>query len=66
MELETLRLEVADGIAVVTLARAPVNAQNRRMREELIWAFDSLSDRDDVRVVVMTAQITGLAQSEMA
>jgi enoyl-CoA hydratase len=56
MELETLRLEVADGIAVVTLARAPVNAQNRRMREEMIRVFDGLSDREDVRVVVLTAQ----------
>jgi enoyl-CoA hydratase len=56
MELETLRLEVEDGIAVVTLARAPVNAQNRRMREEMIRVFDSLSDRDDVRVVVMTGE----------
>lgn len=55
MELETLRLEVTDGIAVVTLARAPVNAQNRRMREEIIHTFDALSDRDDVRVVVLTA-----------
>ncbi len=56
MELETCRLEVADGIATVTLARPPVNAQNRRMREELIWLFDTLSDRDDVRVVILTAK----------
>jgi len=56
MKLETLRLEVEDGIAVVTLARTPVNAQNRRMREEMIWVFDTLSDRDDVRVVVMTGE----------
>jgi enoyl-CoA hydratase/carnithine racemase len=54
MELETCRLDVADGIATVTLARPPVNAQNRRMREELIWLFDALSDRDDVRVVILT------------
>jgi enoyl-CoA hydratase len=56
MELETCRLEVADGIATVTLARTPVNAQNRRMREEIIWLFDSLSDRDDVRVVILTGE----------
>ncbi len=56
MELETCRLEVVDGIATVTLARAPVNAQNRRMREEIIWLFDTLSDRDDVRVVVLTGE----------
>ena len=55
MDLETCRLDVADGIATVTLDRPPVNAQNRRMRDEIIWIFDSLSDRDDVRVVILTA-----------
>ncbi len=55
MELETLRLEVADGIATVLIDRAPVNAQNRRMREEIVRVFDALSDRDDVRVVVLGA-----------
>lgn len=54
MELETCRLDVGDGIATVTMDRAPVNAQNRQMREELIRIFDSLSDRDDVRVVILT------------
>lgn len=42
------------GIAVVTFDRPPVNAQNRESREELIDIFDTLSDRDDVRVVVLT------------
>lgn len=56
MDLETLKLEVTDGIATVTLARPPVNAQNRRLRDEVIRVFDSLSDRDDVRVVILTAE----------
>lgn len=56
MELETCRLDVEHGIATVTIARPPVNAQNRRMRDEMIWIFDSLSDRDDVRVVILTAE----------
>lgn len=55
MKLETCRLELSDGIAVVALDRPPVNAQNRRLREEVIWLFDSLSEREDVRVVVLTA-----------
>ena len=55
MDLEMHRLEVADGIATVTIDRPPVNAQNRRSREELIWIFDTLGDRDDVRVVILTA-----------
>lgn len=54
MKLETCRLDVADGIATVTLARPPVNAQNRSMREEIVAVFDALSDRHDVRVAILT------------
>ena len=54
MQLEQFRLDVADGIATVTFDRPPVNAQNRRTREELIRVFDTLSDRDDVRVAILT------------
>jgi enoyl-CoA hydratase len=54
MDLEQFRLDVADGIATVVFDRPPVNAQNRRTREELTWVFDTLSDREDVRVVVLT------------
>jgi enoyl-CoA hydratase len=54
MDLTTLRLDVADGIATVVLDRPPVNAQNRRLREELLWLFDTLSDRDEVRAVILT------------
>lgn len=55
MQLGTLRLDVQDGIARVTIDRPPVNAQNRQMREEIVKTFDALSDRDDVRVVVLHA-----------
>ena len=55
MDLETLTLDVSEGIATVILNRAPVNAQNRQMREEIVRVFDALSDRDDVRVVVLSA-----------
>ena len=34
--------------------RPPVNAQNAQFREEMIDAFDSFSDRDDVRVAILT------------
>lgn len=54
MELQACRLDVADFIATITLDRTPVNAQNRRMRDEFIWLMDTLSDRDDVRVIVVT------------
>ena len=51
---ECFKVEVADYVATVTLARPPVNAQNRRFREEIIAIFDTLSDRTDVRAVVLT------------
>ena len=51
---ECFKVEVADFVATVTLARPPVNAQNRRFREEIIAIFDALSDRTDVRAVVLT------------
>lgn len=54
MHLEQFRLDVADGIASVTFDRPPVNAQNARTREELIRVFDAISDRDDVRVAILT------------
>jgi enoyl-CoA hydratase len=38
----------------VTLDRPPVNAVNTQMRDELIGVFDELSDRDDVRVAILT------------
>jgi enoyl-CoA hydratase len=51
---ETLKLEVADWVATVTLDRPPVNAMNRAMREEIVRVFDELHDREDVRAVVLT------------
>lgn len=55
MDLTTLLLDVRDGIAIVTLNRPPVHAQNRALREELLWVFDTLGDRADVRVAILTA-----------
>ena len=54
MQYTTLDIQSADKIAVVTLNRPPVNAQNTLLRTELTEAFDVLSDRDDVAVVVLT------------
>ena len=54
MDLKHFKLDVADGIATVVFDRPPVNAQNQETREEFIRLFDALSDRDDVRVVVLT------------
>ena len=48
-------VEVADRIATVTLCRPPVNALNHAMRQELIAAFDAMSDDPGVRCVVLTS-----------
>ena len=53
---ECFKVDVADFIATVRLARPPVNAQNRRFREEIITIFDALSDRPDVRAIVLTGE----------
>ena len=49
-----VRLEVADHVALVTLDRPPVNALNRAMRDAIIEVFDAISERDDIRVAVLT------------
>lgn len=54
MQTEVIKCEVADHIAVVTMDAPPVNAQNRQFHEETMAVFDGLSDRDDVRVAVLT------------
>jgi len=54
MELQTVKLNVTDSIATVVMDRPPVNAQNARMRSELTWVFDTISDREDVRVAILT------------
>lgn len=56
MKLENITLDVRDNIAVVTLARPPVNATGRALRGELTYVFDAMTDREDVRVVVLAAQ----------
>ncbi|MBM3528852.1 MAG: enoyl-CoA hydratase/isomerase family protein [Alphaproteobacteria bacterium] len=53
---ECFKVEVADHVAIVSIARPPVNAQNRRFREEIVAIFDDLSDRRDVRAVVLTGE----------
>ena len=55
MTFRTVRLEVADGIAVITLDRPEVrNAFGDGMGEELAEAFRRSDADDEVRVVVLT------------
>lgn len=52
--MSMINLEVSDHIAVVTMDHPPVNAQPPEFMAELMATFDALSDRDDVRVAIIT------------
>jgi len=54
MDLELIRLDVADHIALVTMNAPPVNAQNTQFNVELAYVFDCISDRTDCRVAILT------------
>ncbi len=57
MQPNFLEVEVAAPfVAVVALARPPVNALGREIREEMVQTFDSLQDRNDVRAIILTAR----------
>ena len=49
-----VKVEVLNYIATVIMDRPPVNAQSDQLRHELIAAFDSFTDRADVRVAILT------------
>ena len=55
MKYENLGVDVQSFVATVTLNRPPVNATGRALRQEITHAFDTMNDRDDVRVVILTA-----------
>lgn len=54
METECIKCEIQDYIALVTMDRPPVNAVNTQFQEDMMLVFDTLSDRDDVRVAILT------------
>jgi len=49
-----LRIDVSDYVAVATIDNPPVNTQPPEFMMEVMAAFDSFSDRDDVRAVILT------------
>jgi hypothetical protein len=53
-DLTTLRVDVADLVATITIDRPPVNAQNGVFREEITRVFDVLHEADAVRAIVLT------------
>jgi enoyl-CoA hydratase len=53
MSYECFKLSIEDYVAVVTMDRPPVNAQNAVFRDEITRIFDGLSDDDSVRAIVL-------------
>ena len=52
---ETIKLELEDGIAILTLNRPDkLNAFNTQMMKDMIAAFDATDANDDVKVVIVT------------
>ena len=54
MNTEFIKCDVKNFVALVTMDRPPVNAVNDQFYEELALVFDILSDREDVRVAILT------------
>lgn len=54
MDTEIIKCAVQDHIALVTMDRPPVNAVNAQFHDAMMRVFDTLSDRDDVRVAILT------------
>jgi enoyl-CoA hydratase/carnithine racemase len=55
MERQETKLEIADGIAILTLYRPDkLNAFTGRMMQEIIAAFDETDANDDVKAVIVT------------
>ena len=51
---QAFQVSIADNVARVLMNRPPVNAINRVFREELVAIFDELSDRNDIRAIVLS------------
>ena len=54
MDTPSIKTEISNYIATVTIDRAPVNATVTRTFEEIQAAFDALNKRPDVRVAIFT------------
>lgn len=52
--LERFQVDIENYVATVTIHAPPVNAQDRKFREEIIRIFDILGLSNDVRAIVLT------------
>jgi enoyl-CoA hydratase len=53
--LAKFKVSISDHVAVVTMSAAPVNAQDRQFREEIVQIFDILGLRADVRAIILAS-----------
>ncbi len=53
-DLQRFRVTLDGGVATVLMTAPPVNAQDRRFREEQVRIFDVISDMPEVRAAVLT------------
>jgi len=57
MNPEVVKLEIVeDHIALVSFANPPVNAHSQQLLSEVAWTFDTISDRSEIRVAVLTGE----------
>jgi enoyl-CoA hydratase len=54
--METIESEIVDGVAIVRLARPPVNAVSRLMMRELRQYFEEIAEERAVNAVVLSAK----------
>ena len=55
-DLETLRCEVKDNIAIVKMDNPPVNAYSFQTLIDIQLMFDRISDIDEIRAVILTGE----------
>lgn len=55
-DLTQLKVDISANVATLTMNSPPVNALTRTLNEELILAFDRLSELDEIRAVVLTGE----------
>ena len=62
MELKTIRYDIADGLATITLSRPKRrNSWTGRMHTEYRWVLAEADKDPDVRVVIVTGDPEGRA-----
>ncbi len=54
MSKSQIDLSVENFVAVVTMNNPPVNAQGKQFHEDMMQVMDEISDRDDIRVAILT------------